>query len=64
MEDIPEGVFEAVVGRSGENKVGPPELLDVTEPLELRRVDDSDEQRVHLHVAVDGIVEHLEDTSS
>lgn len=52
-------MFEAVVGCSWKNEVGPPELLDVAQSLELRRVYDGDEKRVQLHMAVNGIVEHL-----
>lgn len=39
-------MFESVVGRSGKDKVGPSELLDVSQSLELRCVDDFDEKRV------------------
>lgn len=57
--DAPNGVFKAVVRRAGENKVGPSELLEVSQSLELRCVDDFDEEWVQLHLPVDGIVEHL-----
>lgn len=55
----PDGVLKAVVRRSGVDEVAAAELLQVSQPLELRRVDDLDEQRVERHRAVDGIVEHL-----
>lgn len=44
--NTPYAVFKAVVGGSGEDKVGPAELLDVTQSLELGRIDDLDEKRV------------------
>lgn len=47
------------MARSRENKVGPSQLFDVTQPLELRGVYDSNEEWVQLHMAVDGIIEHL-----
>lgn len=52
-------MFEAVVGCSWKNEVGPPELLDVAQSLELRRVYDGHEKRVQLHMAVNWIIEHL-----
>lgn len=52
-------MFEAVVGCSWKNEVGPPELLDVAQSLELRCVYDGDEKRVQLHMAVNGIIENL-----
>lgn len=45
-EDLPNAVLKAVVGCSGKNKVGPSKLLEVSQPLELRCVNDFDEQRV------------------
>lgn len=47
------------MGCSGKNKVGPSKLLDVSEPLELRCVNDFDKKRMQLHVSVDWIIEHL-----
>ncbi len=55
----PDGVLEAVVGRPGEHQVGSSQLLDVAQPLELRRVYEAQQQRVQLDVSVDGVVEHL-----
>ncbi len=55
----PDGVLEAVVGRPGEHQVGSSQLLDVAQPLELRRVYEAQQQRMQLDVSVDGVVEHL-----
>ena len=44
--NIPNGVFEAVVGCSRVNKVGPAKLLDVSKSLELFCVNDFDEKWV------------------
>lgn len=59
VENTPYAVFKAVVGGSGEDKVGPAELLDVSQSLELGCVDDLDEKRVQLDVTVDGVVKDL-----
>ena len=59
---IPYGVFEAVVGGSREDKVCSSQLLNVAEPLELRGVDDTDQQRMHLYMAMDGVIKHLQET--
>ena len=58
-EDTPDAVFKAVVGRSGEDKVGPSQLLDVSQSLELRCVNDSDEKWVQHHMPVDRIIKDL-----
>lgn len=58
--NLPYAVFKAVVRRSGENKVGPSELLDVSQSLELGGVDDFDEKRVQLDVTMDGVIKNLE----
>jgi hypothetical protein len=57
---LPETVFEAIVGRSRENIVAAPQLLDIAKSLELRCVDDSDKERVELNVAMNGIIKYLE----
>lgn len=57
--NTPYAVLEAVVRGSWEDKVGPAELLDVSQSLELGCVDDLDEERVQLDVTVDGVVKHL-----
>lgn len=62
--NLPYAVFKAVVGCSGENKVGPSELLDVSQSLELGGVDDFDEKRVQLDVAMDGVIKNLEGHTS
>lgn len=54
-------MFKAVVGRSRKHIVSPSKLLDVSQSLELRCVYDFDEERVQLHVSVDGIIENLEE---
>lgn len=52
-------MLKAVVGGSWEDKVGPAQLLDVPQSLELGCVDDLDEKRVQLNVTVDGVVKDL-----
>lgn len=44
--NAPNAVFKTVVWGSREDKVGPAELLDVSQSLELGCVDDLDEKRV------------------
>ena len=56
---LPYGVFKTVMGRPGKDKVGPPKLLDEAKSLELGCVNDADQQRVHLHMPMYGIIEHL-----
>jgi hypothetical protein len=46
-------MLEAVVRRAGEHKVRTAQLLDASEPLKLRRVDDGNAQWVQLNVAMD-----------
>lgn len=55
-------MLEAVMGGPGEDQVRSSQLLDVAEPLELRRVYELDQQGVQLNVAMDGVVEHLGNT--
>lgn len=57
--NTPYAVLKTVVGGSREDKVGPAELLDVSQSLELGCVDDLDEERVKLNVTVDGVVKDL-----
>ena len=52
-------MLEAVVTGAGEDEAGAAQLLDVAQSLEVRRVDDCDEQRVKLDAAVDGVIEDL-----
>lgn len=52
-------MFEAVVCGSRKHHVRGSQLFDVPQPLELRGVDDSHQQRMELDVAVDRIIEHL-----
>ena len=56
---VPDAVFEAVVGRPGKDVVAAAQLLDVSQALELGRVDDGDTQRVELDMSVHAVVEHL-----
>lgn len=56
---LPDGVLKAVVRCSWKHQVGSTQLLDVAQSLELRRVDDGHQQGVELHVAMDGVIEHL-----
>lgn len=53
-------MLEAIVWRSREDIVAAPQLLDVSKPLELRRVDDSDKEGVELNMAMDRIIKYLE----
>ena len=34
-------------------------LFDIAQPLELRSIDDLDAQRMHLNLAMDGVIEYL-----
>ena len=52
-------MLEAVVAGAGEDEAGAAQLLDVAQSLEVRRVDNGDEQRVKLNAAVDGVIENL-----
>ena len=52
-------MFEAVVGRPGKEVVATAQLRDMSQALELGRVDDGDTQRVELDVSVHAVVEHL-----
>ena len=52
-------MLEAVVTGAGEDEAGAAQLLDVAQSLEVRRVDDCDEQRVKLDAAVNGVIENL-----
>ena len=56
---IPKTVFESVVGGSRKYEVAAAQVLDVSEALELRCVDDLDAERVEFDVTVDWVVEHL-----
>ncbi len=53
---LPERVLEAGVYGAGVHVGGEAELLDVPQPLELRRVDDAHHERVQLDRAVNRIV--------
>ena len=47
------------MGRPRIDEAGPPKLLDGAKSLELGCVNDADQQRVHLHMPMYGIAEHL-----
>ena len=53
-------MFEPVVTGSRVHVVAGSELLDVAEPLELKRVDELHRERVQLDVTVHRVVEVLE----
>ena len=50
------------MGGSREDEVCSSQLLNVAEPLELRGVDDTDQQRMHLYMSMDGVIKHLQET--
>ena len=52
-------MLKPVVAGAGEDKVGGAELLEVSEALEGRGVDDCDLEGGQVEVAVDGVVEDL-----
>ena len=54
-----DAMLEAVVGGAGEDVVDAAELLEVFQPLELRRVDHRDADRRQRDVAVHRVVEYL-----
>ena len=59
----PYAVLKAVVGGAGKDIVATAQLLDVPQSLELGRVDDGDTQRIDLDVAVNAVVEYLQEIS-
>ena len=59
LKHAPDTVFEPVVAGSGVDVITSAQLLDISQSLELWRVDDSDAQWIKLNVAVDAVVEHL-----
>ena len=54
-------MLEAIMRCSGEYEVGPSELLDVPQSLELRCVYDFDQKRVEFNVSVDGVIKDLKE---
>ena len=54
-------MFKAVVGRPRIDEAGPSKLLDEAKSLELGCVNDADQQRVHFHMPMYGIIEHLKE---
>ena len=57
----PDAVLESVMGGPRKDIVGAAHLLDVSQSLELGRVDDGDTQRIELDVAVNAVVEYLQE---
>lgn len=57
---LPYGVFKAVVRGSWKHKVSATQLLNVSEALKLRCVDDADKKGMYLNVPMNGIVENLQ----
>jgi len=57
---LPYGVFKAVVRGSWKNKVSATQLLNVSEALKLRRVDDSNQKGMYFNVTMNWIVENLQ----
>ena len=56
---LPKTVFESVVGGSRKYEVAAAQVLDVSEALELRCIDDLDAERMEFDVTVDWVVEYL-----
>lgn len=56
---LPYRVFKAVVRGSGKNKVSATQLLDVSETLKLRRVDDANKKGMYFNVPMNWIVKNL-----
>lgn len=53
-------MFKAVVGGSRKNKVSATQLLNVSQALKLRRVNDANKKRVYLDVPMDWIIKNLQ----
>ena len=54
-------MLEAIMTCSGENVVGPSELLDVSQSVELRCVYDFDQKMWECNVSMDGVIKHLKE---
>lgn len=57
---LPYGVFKAVVRGSWKNKVSATQLLNVSETLKLRRVDDTNKKGMYFNVPMNWIVKNLQ----
>ena len=57
---LPNRMLESLMRRTGKNVVGRAKLLQPSKPLELRRVDQFDQQSVQFHGTMDRIVENLD----
>lgn len=63
MQDIstlPYRMFKAVVRGSWKNKVSATKLLNVSEALKLRRVDDANKKGMYFNVPMNWIVKNLQ----
>lgn len=58
---LPQGMFKAVMRRSWKNKVSATQLLNVSQTLKLRRINDSNEQRMYFNMTMNRIIKNLED---
>ena len=58
-DTLPDGVLKSVVCSSREHPVATPELFYISQPLELRSVDDLHHKGVELNVTMDRIIKHL-----
>lgn len=57
---LPYGVFKAVVRGSWKNKVSATQLLNVSETLKLRCVDDTNKKGMYFNVPMNWIVKNLQ----
>lgn len=57
---LPYRVFKAVVRGSGKNKVSATQLLNVSEALKLRRVNDTNKKGMYFNVPMNWIVKNLQ----
>ena len=64
MYNLPNAVFEAVMGSSWEHKITPSKLTEITETLELWCVHDLYTQWVHGDMTVDRVIKHLKHKST
>lgn len=56
---LPNRMLKAVVGSPREYQVCSSKLFNVTKSLKLWCVYDSDQERMHLNMAMDGIIKNL-----
>lgn len=53
-------MFEPVVRGSWKNKVSATQLLNVSQALKLRRINDANKKRVYLNVPMNWIIKNLQ----